>query len=281
MYQIAATAMKLIAGSEGGYSNHPNDPGGPTMKGVTLKNYQRYCATKHRPKPGVDQLKKISNAEVEEIFRDDYWNRVRANDLPAGIDYAAADFAFNSGPGQAAKELQRVVTALGYDAGGADGKIGNGTLSAVKLCVIERGEDEVINRYMDKRWSFMQGLKNFSSFKNGWRNRIADVRKNALSIAHGDPIYPSQDHVGGNAKADPATTRMAAVPGGASTMVTVGGACATGLTTAATSLLDNSAASGDTHLMLYAIIGFAVLTVVASVIAAIVLKHKPVEEGTV
>lgn len=274
-------ALKLIAGSEGGYSNHPNDPGGPTMKGVTLAKYKSYCKLKGRGIPSVNDLKKITDAEVEEIFRMDYWNSVRGDELPAGLDYITADFAFNSGSGQAVKELQRVVTALGYDTEGADGKMGRLTLAAIDAAMTALGEDKVINAYMDKRLAFMKSLKTWSTFGKGWTNRVRDVRKNGLSIAHGDPTYLPVAHPMGNAKADPAAVKMTSIPGGASTVTTVGGAVATAATTAGTTLLDNSSTSGDTHYMLYAILGFVVLTVIASLVTFFVLKNKPAEEGTV
>lgn len=278
-----ATALKLIAGSEGGYSNHPNDPGGPTMKGVTLATYTSYCVNHKKPKPSINDLKHITDQEVEDIFRSAYWNSVRGDDLPDGVDYAAADFAFNSGGGQAVKELQRVVTALGFDTKGADGKMGTFTLTATRNCIAVKGADVVINAYMDKRWAFMQGLKNFQTFKRGWKARISDVRFNSLKIAHGRPanLIASSAGTSMNAKADPMETKVTSVPGGTSTIVSVGGACATGATSAAVSLLDNGAASGNTHVIIYAVIGFAVLTILASVITFFVLKNKPQEEGTV
>lgn len=273
-------SLKLIAGSEGGYSNNKNDPGGPTMKGVTLANYQRYCARKRKPKPSVNELKMITDLEVAEIFDTDYWKPVHGDELPAGLDYCAADFGFNSGPGQAIKELQRVVTLLGFDAGGADGKVGNGTLSAIEAAVAAIDLDEVINAYMNKRWAFMQKLKNFPTFKNGWKNRIADVRRNALMMASGEVVNPPRSHEGGNAKADPVMTKTSALAGGTSTMVTVGGAVATGVTTAATKLLDTSAFASTDYLP-WAIGGFIALTLVGSVITYFILKGKPAEEGTV
>jgi lysozyme family protein len=288
MRSSIATCLKLIAGSEGGYSNNPKDPGGPTMRGVTLVNYQRYCATKKRPKPGIAELKKITTAEVEEIFRDDYWDRVRGDDLPTGLDYAVVDFGFNSGPGQAVKELQRVVTALGADAGGADGKIGSGTLSAVKKAIELVGIAKVINEYQDKRLAFMEGLKNWSTFKDGWTSRVTNVRMNALAMANAHPaeveagtikdVVVSLPGVGA-AKADPAHTAITALPGGTSIVTTVGGAVATAVATAAPKILDLG--SQGIEYLPYAVGGFVILTVVAGVITAVMIKRKPKEEGVV
>jgi lysozyme family protein len=231
------------------------------MKGVTLATYAAYCKRRGQPAPGIPQLKAISDAEVEEIFRTDYWNRVRGDSLPAGVDYCAADFAFNSGAGQSVKELQRVVTALGYDTGGADGKIGSHTLSALDEAMKQEGENVVINAYMDKRWEFMQGLKNFSSFQNGWRTRIKDVRNNALNIARGDKTYTPYSIPGASAKAVPSQTKFAALPGGKSTLTTVGGAVATAAATGSSTLLSRTDGAAI-NLLPWLIGGFIVLTIV-------------------
>lgn len=273
-------ALRLIAGSEGGYSNHPNDPGGPTMKGVTLANYARYCRLKGKTKPGIEALKRITDAEVEEIFRMDYWNRVRGDSLPAGIDYAVADFGFNSGSGQAVKELQRVVTALGHDAKGADGKIGTATLNAVYDAVKQKGADVVIDAYQDKRLRFMQGLKNWSSFKRGWTRRVEEVRERAKEMAHGGSVGLILANEPGTPKADPVETKATSVPGGTSTVVTVGGAIATAATSAGTSLLDRASYSG-VEMLPWLVGGFILLTLIGSLVTFFILKNKPKEEGTV
>lgn len=271
-------AMKLIAGSEGGYSNHHADNGGPTMKGVTLRNYQAYCKRKGKPKPGIAQLKLITDAEVEEIFRTDYWNRVRGDALPAGLDYAAADFAFNSGSGQAVKDLQRSLIAIGAQPGAADGKMGSKTLSAINDAFQSWGEDKVINAYMDRRLTFMKGLSDWGTFKKGWTNRIRDVRANALNIAHGDPTYQPVANEG--AKANPANTKTTAISGGKSTITTIGGAVATGATAAAGKILEQTSYSSP-DIVPWLIGGFIIVTIIASVITIVILRRKPAEEGTV
>jgi lysozyme family protein len=281
MRQDIDEALKLIAGIEGGYSNHPQDPGGPTMKGVTLATYRAYCRRLGRAQPGIAELKAITDAEVEQIFRENYWQMIAGDHLPAGIDFAAADFSFNSGATQAVKELQRTVTALGFDSEGADGTVGAHTLSALDQAMRALGEDRVINAYMDRRWSFMQGLKNFASFKNGWRTRIKQVRANALAIAHGDPTYVPTPVAGASAKADPSETKLSAVPGGKSTIVTLGGAAASGATAAANALLDQTSYASDSHVLLYLIIGFVLLTAVGSAVTYVVLKNRPSAEASI
>lgn len=116
------TALALVLKHEGGYVNHPSDPGGHTNKGVTLANYRRYV------KPGgtVADLKAISDQEVATVYRRFYWDAVKGDDLPAGVDYAVFDFAVNSGPRRSAEFLQRTLGAA------QDGKIGPKTLAAAR-----------------------------------------------------------------------------------------------------------------------------------------------------
>lgn len=271
-------ALKHIAGIEGGYVNHPKDPGGHTMKGVTLATYKAYRKRKGLAKPTVADLKKITDAEVEEIFRTQYWNQVRGDELPAGIDYAAGDFAFNSGGGQAVKELQRVCLALGDDPDGIDGKVGNATMASLVDVLTSRGEDAVINAYQDRRLAFMKSLSNWSSFKNGWTRRVKEVRENALNIAHGDPTFqPTPGHI---AKAEPKAVKQSAIAGVKPVATAVGGSVAAAAASGAQSMLDNAQWAPVDYLP-YAIGGFLVLSIVGGVITYFVLKNKPAEEGTV
>ena len=102
-----AAALSAVLLHEGGWANNPKDPGGATMKGVTLATYRRY-----RPGATKEQLRNISDEELRTIYRDGYWDEVRGDDLPSGIDFATFDFAVNSGPSRAAKFLQRVLHPL-------------------------------------------------------------------------------------------------------------------------------------------------------------------------
>ncbi|RUY74008.1 glycoside hydrolase family 108 protein, partial [Mesorhizobium sp. M7A.F.Ca.CA.001.10.2.1] len=115
-----AHALALVLKSEGLWSDNPADPGGATMKGVTLTNFRRYVkadATKA-------DLRKISDAQVATVYRRFYWDAVAGAELPDGVDYAVFDFAVNSGPGRAAKYLQAVVGVT------QDGRIGPATIAA-------------------------------------------------------------------------------------------------------------------------------------------------------
>lgn len=162
-------SLSLVLVHEGGWSDHPQDPGGATMRGVTLATYSTWlkrAATKA-------ELRAIPDAHLDAIYRAMYWGRCRCDDLPAGVDYAVFDAAVNSGPRRSAQWLQRVSGAV------VDGEIGPATLAAV-----ERLDDtQTVNALCDVRLRFLQGLNTWPTFGRGWARRVADVRNHALAMA--------------------------------------------------------------------------------------------------
>ena len=154
--------------SEGGWADHPKDPGGATMRGVTLATYRKY-------KPGATkaQLRAISDADLAMIYRDGYWNKVKGDDLPAGLDLVAFDAAVNSGPGRGARWLQE---ALGVN---PDGVIGPKTIAAANAA----HKDAVIDRACDLRLGFLRQLGTWKTFGKGWTRRVESVREAASKMA--------------------------------------------------------------------------------------------------
>lgn len=162
-------ALALVLKHEGGWADHPKDPGGATMKGVTLANFRRYV----KPNATKDDLRKITDAQVSTCYRQFYWNAVSGAELPDGIDYAVFDFAVNSGPSRAAKYLQKVVGVP------QDGKVGPATIKAAKAVF----PATVINKLCDDRMAFLRRLSTWSTFGKGWSRRVTDVRAEALSLS--------------------------------------------------------------------------------------------------
>lgn len=162
--------IPLVLKHEGGYVNHPADPGGATNKGVTQKTYDGWRDKQGLPRQSV---RNIADSEVQAIYRRDYWDAVRGDDLPAGVDYAVFDFAVNSGINRASRFLQDVVRVA------ADGKIGPATLAAVKAMEAR----DVVNRLCDARMAFLRGLNTFPTFGRGWTARVDEVRVKALGWA--------------------------------------------------------------------------------------------------
>lgn len=175
-------ALSLVLKHEGGWSDHPDDPGGATMKGVTLANFRKYV------KPGATKadLRNITDEQLATVYRRFYWDAVAGSELPDGVDFAVFDFAVNSGPSRAAKYLQSVVGAP------QDGRIGPATLSAVRARMIAT----IIHDLCDKRMTFLKGLKTWKTFGKGWSRRVTDVRSESLKMAAPQsttpkPIEPS------------------------------------------------------------------------------------------
>ncbi|WP_442580701.1 glycoside hydrolase family 108 protein [Mesorhizobium sp. ASY16-5R] len=168
-------AFSLVLKHEGGWADNPADPGGPTMKGVTLATFRRYV----KPAATKDDLRKITDAQLATVYRRHYWDVVGGAELPDGVDYAVFDFAVNSGPNRAAKYLQGVVCVR------QDGKIGPATLTATRAMM----HATVINRLCDDRLAFMKRAKDkkgkllWPTFGKGWEPRVKSVRSVALEMA--------------------------------------------------------------------------------------------------
>ncbi|MER8464185.1 glycoside hydrolase family 108 protein [Mesorhizobium sp. M1396] len=163
-----ARALALVLKSEGLWSDNPADPGGATMKGVTLATFRAYI------KPGGTkaELRAITDEQLSTCYRRRYWDAVVGAELPDGVDYAVFDFGVNSGPGRAAKYLQSVVGAA------QDGRIGPATIAAVKT----KPAGVIIDALCDARLAFLQRLPTWKTFGRGWSDRVRSVRADALKM---------------------------------------------------------------------------------------------------
>ena len=160
---------------EGGYVDHPRDPGGATNMGISL----RYARTQGRimdyNEDGVVDKQDILLVTPERaaiVYKNWFWRDVRGEELPGGVDLAVFDYAVNSGPGRAIKSLQR---ALGIQ---EDGVFGPATLEAVK----KADPAAVINAVCRQRMSFLRGLHNWGTFGRGWTDRVNSVHLVSLDM---------------------------------------------------------------------------------------------------
>lgn len=172
-------SLDLTLAHEGGYVNHPKDPGGATNKGVIQRTYDGYRRLNGLPTRSV---RLITDEEVHEIYYRNYWRASGCNVMPAGIDYAVFDYAVNSGPGRSIKDLQRAVNdfAKNHPTVGTvnvDGDIGPATLTAVERCA---AVDEVafIELFCNRRMAFLRSLKTYSTFGRGWQRRVLGDKPN-------------------------------------------------------------------------------------------------------
>lgn len=168
----AEIIIPLTLKHEGGYVNHPDDPGGATNRGITIATFRRYI----KPSGTVADLKALTEEQAVIVYKRQYWDAVLADMLPPGVDYTVFDFAVNSGPTRAVKELQRVVKAK------PDGKVGPNTLKAVEAMPPK----DVIRQVNARRLAFMKSIRGgslWNTFGRGWQRRVDEVLHRSLKDA--------------------------------------------------------------------------------------------------
>jgi lysozyme family protein len=168
-------SMPRVLAHEGGKVDDPEDPGGRTNQGVTQRVYDAYRVRIGARKRDVYDM---DAAERDAIYKDQYWNAVRGDDLPAGLDYVVFDGAVNSGPSRSIKWLQQ---ALGVE---IDGHIGSITLAAAQAHPIP----ELIDKICAIRMAFLKKLKHWPKFGRGWTSRVDGVRKVGKGWANKEPV---------------------------------------------------------------------------------------------
>jgi lysozyme family protein len=162
-------ALAFILRQEGGFVHHPADPGGATQFGITRRTL---ALSRGRP-VSVDDVRALTREEAGYIYRSLYWNAVRADELPAGIDLVVFDIAVNSGPGRAVRLLQ---AALDVD---VDGILGPVTMSTARAAE----PSETIRGLTRLRLAFLARLSGWPVFGRGWRRRALAVEQEALRRA--------------------------------------------------------------------------------------------------
>jgi len=161
-----------IIHSEGGYVWDKDDSGGETNLGVTINAWSAYLG---RPiNPG--EMKALTRSDVKPFYKKMYWDKVRGDDLPQGVDYAVFDFAVNAGPGRAAKFLQQAVGAV------ADGAIGPGTMALVNKTTPAQLLQNFAKQKEDFYNSIVEKNSTQQKFLKGWLNRVAHVQTAATSM---------------------------------------------------------------------------------------------------
>ena len=161
--------LKIILHHEGGYVNHPKDPGGETNLGVTKRVYEEFG--------GEKDMRDLTVEDVAPIYKKGYWDRVKGDSLPEGLDLCFFDFGGNAGTGRAAKYLQRMIGST------PDGAIGPNTLRAVKMFGATEGVESAIGDYQDARQSYYEKLSTFDTFGRGWTRRVKETTSEAYKMA--------------------------------------------------------------------------------------------------
>ena len=156
--------LKMLLHHEGGYVDHPEDPGGETNLGVTKKVYEEWGGTK--------DMKDLTVEDGAPIYKKNYWSRLKCDDLPSGLDFCAFDWGVNSGTGRAAKAIQKIIGA------NQDGAIG-----PKSLALIENQDPKfMVEQFGKIRQEFYEGLSTFKTFGRGWTRRNEETTQKAVSM---------------------------------------------------------------------------------------------------
>lgn len=249
---------------EGGYTNDPRDPGGPTNWGVTIADARLYW----KPNATAADVRAMPIEVAEDIYAKHYAAPLRYDDLPAGVDYSVLDYGINSGIGRAGKVLRRVCALPDNTSAVTDDVI---------RAVCARDPKLVIAAIDDERLRFLQSLKTWPTFGKGWGRRVVEVK--ALSLAFVDQYAskPRSPDVMPTATPTPASETMAkgVVPAPTGTKVATGGAAPAGGLVAAATWQDWIMA----HPWETAAIGAGVVFALGGVLYAIDRLHKSKQEA--
>jgi len=161
-------ALKAILKHEGGFVNHPKDPGGMTNLGVTKKVWEEWIG---RP-VGEKEMRALTPATVAPMYKKKYWDAIKADELPMGLDYLMFDFAINAGPNRAIKTMQK---AIGTN---PDGVIGPKTMQALKTA----DQKDLIAKFSMEKELFYKALPTFATFGKGWMRRVAEAQSHAVTM---------------------------------------------------------------------------------------------------
>ncbi len=161
--------LHRVLAHEGGYTNHPDDPGGPTNWGITIHDARAYW----KRDADADDVRAMPKEVAKRIYKSKYWDAMRCDELPSGVDYAVMDFGVNSGVSRALKFIEAVAGVP------ADGKPDD----VLVRTIANMPARPIITELCNKRLVFLKSLKTWPVFGNGWGRRVAEVKDAALKMA--------------------------------------------------------------------------------------------------
>jgi lysozyme family protein len=161
--------LALVLKHEGGYVDHPKDPGGRTNLGVTQRVWEEWIG---HPATEKD-MRELTPALVAPMYEMKYWRTSYCEKLPRGLDLLVFSMAVNAGSGRSVKLLQDAIGVV------ADGIIGPRTMARINDANVET----LIDKFSEARRAYYKGLKLFPVFGRGWLNRTDTERLEALDMA--------------------------------------------------------------------------------------------------
>jgi lysozyme family protein len=160
--------LHMLLEHEGGYVNNKHDKGGMTNLGVTKRVYDKWIGRESTEQ----EMRDLTPDDVAPIYKKNYWDRVKGDSLPSGLDWACFDWAVNSGSGRPAKAVQRAVGAT------QDGAIGNQTLGLIA----EKDPKFIIDYVYTVRQAFYESLDDYKHFGRGWSRRNTETLHQAMKM---------------------------------------------------------------------------------------------------
>ena len=251
---------------EGGNDDDPRDPGGRTSRGILQREYDRWLKVSGKWAVIADHdVWKASGADIRSIYKTNYWDRARCEELPAGVDFTIFDGAVNSGLAQCAKWAQREVGAK------VDGDFGPATLLALQSA---NDNDQLIAGILRRRLAMLQGLKTWKYYGKGWSARVANVLKIGQAWATGSvgPNPVAVAELDGHRKALVADLRQPIVPVSSAQVATALTGASAGITEATRQLqpvADQAAGVPWLTWVGYALGGLTVAGIVVGAVASI------------
>ena len=157
------TSLKKVLGWEGGFANDPDDSGGPTMKGVTIATYKEYCRRKGRPVPTVNDLKKITNAEILDLANLLYWSKIQGDKI---ANQSIANLCFDCVWGSGTKYIKVIQKVLGVQADGIFGPVSLKTLNEWNP------QHQIFEMLWNRRKTYLSSCSGAWKYLKGWMRRL-------------------------------------------------------------------------------------------------------------
>lgn len=160
--------LEVVLAQEGGFTMDSQDPGGATNLGITIGELKRW----RHADVSVDDVKNLTKDEAREIYRTNYWNVMKCDQLPAGVDLTVFDFGVNAGTSRSVKMLQEIIAVK------EDGSVGPTTIAAAEV----PDPKEIIHTMAQRRLDYYRGLSTWDHFGRGWTNRTYAVEKASIEM---------------------------------------------------------------------------------------------------
>lgn len=157
---------------EGGYVNHPEDPGGRTNLGVTQRTWEAWVGRAVTE----EEMMSLTKEDVGPLYMANYWTPMKCSIMYSGLDFVLFDMAVNAGPGRTTKIIQEVVGAT------VDGDFGPETEESIHAYEGIYGVKHLIERFQEERLNFYKSLSTFKTFGRGWTRRVEKSTEFALGM---------------------------------------------------------------------------------------------------